>query len=182
MNFLKNASFWGKCIALSTLMTSTTVFAQDKKPNLTDAEIASVAVTANKIDVDYGNIALKKSQNAEVRKFAQTMINDHNNIIKQAADLAAKLHVTPKDNAVTQSLLNGQKDVNTKFSKLKGSAFDKAYIENEVAYHESVINAVKTILIPEAKNQELKDLLIKVSPLLEHHIEMAKMAKSKIVK
>ena len=67
------------------------IMAQDKStPQLTDAEIASVAVTANQIDVDYGKIALKKSKGAEVRKFAQKMIDDHTSVINQAVALAKK--------------------------------------------------------------------------------------------
>ena len=65
-------------------------------PQLNDSEIASVVVTANQIDVDYGKIALKKATNPELRNFAQTMIDDHTSIIAQAVALAKKLGVTPK--------------------------------------------------------------------------------------
>lgn len=65
-------------------------------PQLNDSEIASVAVTTNQIDVDYGKIALKKATNPELRNFAQTMIDDHTSIIAQAVALAKKLGVTPK--------------------------------------------------------------------------------------
>src|SRR3546814_9549409 len=72
------------------ILFACTVSAQES-PELTDPEIASVAVTANQIDVNYGKFALKKSKNAEVRRFAKSMIQDHNSIIKQAVDLAGKL-------------------------------------------------------------------------------------------
>lgn len=141
---------------------------------LTDPEIASAAVTANQVDVNYGKIALKRSKNAEVKKFAQTMIDDHSGVIDQAVALATKLGVTPKDNALTQQLLQGEKETTKKLNSLRGKAFDKAYIENEVAYHEAVISAVKNVLIPQTQNAELKDLLVKVAPVLDHHLHMAK--------
>lgn len=150
-------------------------------PTLTDPESASVAVTANQIDVRYGQLALKKSKNADVRAFAQTMIKDHNNIINQAVALAKKLNVTPKDNPVTQSLLKGEKDVDARFAKLSGHDFDTAYINNEVAYHAAVIGAVKTVLIPQIQNADLKKMLIDVSPLLEEHLKMAKEDQQKIL-
>ncbi|HNR49504.1 MAG TPA: DUF4142 domain-containing protein [Bacteroidia bacterium] len=180
MKMLKN--FTRTIASMITCMSivSFTASAQDAAPKLTDPEIASVAVTANQIDVNYGKIALKKTKNAEAKKFAETMIKDHESIIKQAVDLATKLGVTPKDNAMTQSLLKGEKETTAKLNKLTGKAFDKAYIDNEVAYHEAVINAVKTVLIPQTQNAELKALLTKVTPLLDHHFEMAKMAQSKI--
>lgn len=140
---------------------------------LTDPEIASVAVTANQIDVNYGKLALEKSNNADIKKFAQTMINDHENIIRAAGELAGRLNVTPKTNSLTQSLLDGEAQTTKMLKGKKGRAFDKAYADNEAAYHKAVIEAVRTKLIPETDNAELKDLLESVMPLLEHHQKMA---------
>lgn len=165
---------------VAALFSMPTMAQDESIPKLTDPEIASVAVTANQIDVDYGKIALKKSNNAEHKKFAQTMINDHTSIIDQAVALAKKLGVTPKDNAVTKSLLDGAKKTKITLNSKEGIAFDKAYIDNEVSYHEAVIATVKNVLIPQTQNAELKDLLQSVLPLLEHHLEMAKTAQSNL--
>lgn len=154
-------------------------FAQNA-PELSDPEIAHVAVTANQIDVDYGKLALEKTQNAEARKFAQTMIDDHENIINQASALVQKLGVTPEDNAVSKSLVNQQKETLKKLKGLDGQAFTKAYIDNEVAYHDAVIGAVKSLLIPQSQNEELKETLNKVMPLLEHHLKMAQIAQKNL--
>jgi putative membrane protein len=150
---------------------------------LTDSQIASVAVVANQVDVNYGKIALKKSTNADVKKFAQTMITDHESIIKTAVDLVKKLGVNPNhDNSVSKSLLAGEKETTEKLNSFSGDDFNKAYIDNEVTYHEAVINAVKTVLIPQTVNTELKSTLESIVPLLEHHLEMAKMTQKSINK
>lgn len=181
MNTLKQTTVWGVLFACVVLF-ATPANSQEKAPKLSDPEIASVAVTANQIDVNYGKIALKKSNDKVVRKFAQSMIDDHSNIIKQAAALAGKLGVTPKDNAMTQNLLDGAKATKRKLNKASGDNFDKAYIDNEVAYHEAVISAVKKVLIPQTENAQLKEMLVKVSPLLESHLKMAEMAQAKLEK
>lgn len=149
-------------------------------PELNDAQIASIAVTANQIDVDYGNIALKKATDAEAKKFAQTMINDHTAIIDKAVALAKKLEVTPEDNPTTQSLMDGATKMKEELNAKSGKEFNKAYIDNEVSYHEAAISLVKNTLIPQAQNDELRDLLQSAVPLFEHHLEMAKEAQSKI--
>jgi len=156
-------------------------FAQDT-PKLADDEIASVAVTANQIDIDYAKVAVKRSKNKEVIDFANTMTTDHTAIIDQAVKLVTKLGVTPKDNAVSQSLMKQAKETLNTLNSVDKKDFDKTYINNEVAYHQAVIDAVNNILIPQAKNQELKDLLVAVVPALETHLEHAKMAQSKILK
>ncbi len=167
-------------LLLAFLLSAVFSFAQEKTPQLTDPEIASVAVTANQIDVNYAGIALKKSDNEAVRAFAQNMKQDHTAVIKQAVALAKKLGVTPKDNAVTRSLLKGEKKTARILKTKEGKAFDKAYIDNEVAYHEAVISTVKNVLIPETHNQQLKDLLVKVSPVLVQHLQHARMVQKKL--
>lgn len=177
MNTLKSIMKWTGAAAVCLLFFSSTTWAQSK---LTDPEIASVAVTANQIDVNYGKIAMRKSRNPEIRKFAETMIKDHTDIIKQAVALATKLHVTPKTNATTKSLLEGEKKTTRMLNSKKGKAFDEAYIDNEVAYHKAVINAVQNVLIPDSQNQQLKDLLTKVMPLLNSHLQMAENTQAEI--
>lgn len=144
-------------------------------PKLSDPEVASVAVVANQIDISYAEIAKKKSKDAEVLKFAETMINDHNAVIAQAAALAKKLGVTPKDNAVSQGLLSDAEKTKKLLLSKSGKAFNKAYVDNEVTYHKAVIAAVEGLLIPETENAELKELLQKVVPALKAHLGHAEM-------
>jgi putative membrane protein len=179
--------FITSCVALSasailtTVMLSTPVFAQDN-PKLSDAEVASVAVVANQIDISYGEIAKQKSKNEDILKFAETMITDHNAVIAQAAALVKKLGVTPKDNAVSQKLLADAEKTKSALLSKSGQAFNKAYIDNEVAYHKAVIAAVEGLLIPETDNKELKDLLENVVPALKTHLDHAVMVQNKMSK
>ncbi len=153
-----------------------------QNPVLSDPEVAHVAVTANQIDIDYAEIAKVKSKNAEVLKFAQTMINDHKAVIGQAAALAKKLGVTPADNAVSKQLMSDAEKTKSAFQAKSGKAFDKAYVDNEVAYHKAVIAAVENLLIPETENQELKSLLQNVLPALKAHLGHAEMLQKSLAK
>lgn len=163
------------------LMSLNMTYAQGN-PELSDAEVAMVAVVANQIDVSYAEIAKKKSRNAEVRKFAETMLNDHNSVLGLAGDLAKKLGVTPKANAVSKSLLEGADKTKKELNSMRGKKFDKFYIDNEVAYHEAVINAVEGLLIPETENQELRDLLKSAVPIFKTHLAHAKSVQEKVSK
>ena len=166
---------------LSTVMLSVPVFAQENH-KLSDAEVASVAVVANQIDINYAEVAKKQSKNADILKFAETMISDHKAVIAQAAALVKKLGVTPKDNAVGQKLLADAEKTKKGLQSKSGKAFDKAYIDNEVAYHKAVIAAVEGLLIPETENKELKALLENVVPALKTHLDHAIMVQNKLSK
>ena len=147
---------------------------------VTDPQIASIVVTANQVDIDAGKLAVARSTDAAVKSFAQLMITDHTGVNKQAVDLVTKLKVTPKDNPTSTSLKEGGAANVASLKKLKGAAFDKAYIDHEVAYHQQVLDALDKTLIPNASNAELKALLVKVRPAFVAHLEHAKTIQSSL--
>jgi putative membrane protein len=165
----------GICIYIST----TTGYAQ-QNPKLSDAEVASVAVAANQIDIGYAEIAKEKSKNTEVLKFAETMTNDHKAVLNQAGALVKKLGVVPKENEVSKKLLADAENTKRSLRARSEKEFNKAYIDNEVAYHKAVIAAVDGLLIPETENAELKALLQNVLAALKTHLAHAEMVQKEI--
>ena len=152
------------------LLAAASVSAQ----GVTDAQIASIILTANQVDIDAGKLATSLSTSDEVKAFARLMVTDHTGVNRAATDLAGKLNVTPQDNPTSQSLqADGDKNL-AHLKTLTGAAFDKAYIDREVAYHQQVIDALDKTLIPGATNEELKALLVKVRPAFVAHLEHAK--------
>ena len=148
----------------------------------TDAQIAAIVVTANQVDIDAGKLAKSKAHSQDVREFAQRMITDHSAVNKAAAELVERLHVTPEPSPTSESLQKGGDENLAKLKTLSGAAFDKAYIDHEVAYHEAVISALDKTLIPSAQNAELKALLVKVRPAFVAHLDMAKQIQSELSK
>jgi len=148
--------------------------------SVNDAQIASIVVTANQVDIDAGALAHARSTNADVKAFAQLMIDDHTGVNKSATELVTRLRVTPENNPTSQSLKSeGEKNI-AHLRSLKGAAFDKAYVAHEVEYHQQVIDAIDKTLIPDAKNADLKALLIKVRPAFVAHLEHAKQLQSTV--
>lgn len=89
--------------------------------NITDAQIASIVVTANQVDVDAGRLAASRASDADVRKFGALMVADHSGVNKAAIDLAARLEVTPEDNPTSQALKTaGEKNI-AKLKALEGT-------------------------------------------------------------
>ena len=137
--------------------------------SINDAQIAHIAYTAGVIDITAAKQALKKSHNPQVRAFAEEMARDHAAVNDQALALVKKLGVTPEDNATSQALASAAAAEQTKLAALSGSAYDKAYAANEVAYHKTVNAALSDTLIPSAKNAELKSLLETGLKLFQSH-------------
>lgn len=181
MKIIINLKTLAGIIFLGALLSASPTFSQGYA-KLTDPEIASVVVVANQVDIDYAELAKKKSKDAEILKFAETMATDHKAVLDQAVALVTKLKVTPKENMISQLLQDGAKQTKKVLNGKSGQSFDKAYIDNEVAYHKGVIALVESRLIPEASNQELKDLLQNVLPAFKAHLGHAEMVQKRFTK
>jgi putative membrane protein len=139
-----------------------------------DPQIASIVVTANQVDIDAGRLAAKRSHRKDVREFARRMITDHSGVNKSAVDLVTRLHVVPEDSQISEQLKMGGEENIATLKTLHGAAFDKAYVDHEVEYHQHVLDAINKVLIPNATNAELKGLLVQVEPAFVAHLEHAK--------
>ena len=164
-------------VRLSIAVAALSVFtgaALAQGAKLTDPQIAHIAYTAGVIDINAAKQAETKASNKDVKAFAKDMVRDHEAVNKQALDLVKKLKVTPEDNDTSKALSKQAADKLAELGKLKGSVYDKAYIDNEVAYHKTVNTALETQLIPSASNPELKSLLqtgLKIFQGHEQHAE-----------
>jgi putative membrane protein len=139
---------------------------------LDDATIVAIFDAANTFDVQTGNLAAKKASNPDVKKFGAMIAHDHTVVRQQGRDLAKKLGVTPtppKDMPFKADHDAAMKELNS----LSGPAFDKAFLAHEVKYHNDVLDAVKTTLMPAIQNAEVKDLVTKVAPAFVAHRDAA---------
>lgn len=160
----------GAAAAVALMAFGAPAHAADKP---SDPQIAHIAYTAGDIDIKAAKLALKKSHNKAVRAFASDMVRDHQAVNDKALALVKKLNVTPEDNATSKGLVEQADAKRADLSKLSGKAFDKAYVDNEVAYHKTVDGALETTLIPSASNGELKSLLQTGLKIFEGHLHHA---------
>ena len=149
-------------------------------PAVTDPQIAAIVVAANNVDIEAGKMAQAKSKNAEVKAFGKMMVTDHSAVNTQATNLVTKLNVSPEDNETSRAMSDKGKATADSLSKLSGAAFDKAYIDNEVAFHQQVLDAIDKTLVPSAQNAELKSLIEQVRPSIAAHLKSAQDLQAKL--
>jgi putative membrane protein len=148
-------------------------------PTLTDPNIAAILDAANVADSSAGAAAGTKATDREVRTFGRDMMRDHHALRKMGQDLVKKLNVTPElpagDNS--QAAATAWKDSLTAMPK--GAAFDKAYIDHEVTYHQAVLQTAQAAL-GAAQNAELKSLIQKAAPNIQAHLEHAQKIQTRL--
>jgi putative membrane protein len=162
-------------ILMTFALASVSALAQTSAPVApTDAQIAAIVVAANQVDIDAGKYAKAHATTKAVKDFAQEMVVDHSAVNASATALVTKLKLTPESNPTSENLIaGGVKNVDN-LKTLKGAPLNHAYVDNEVTYHQAVLDAMDQTLIPNAKNEELKALLVKVRPQFAAHLAHAK--------
>jgi putative membrane protein len=139
---------------------------------LDDPTIVAIFDNANTADIETGKLAAKRGSTNEVREFGAMLARDHAMVRQQGRDLAQKLGVNPTPPEGDQSARD-QAAVMSRLSGLHGAEFDRAFLQREVQFHKDVIAAIESTLLPAIKNQELKALVVKVTPAFQAHLTMA---------
>jgi putative membrane protein len=134
-----------------------------------DADRLTAIAQANIAEVAAGKMALDKSSNADVKSFAQMMIDDHSKGLDETKKVAAAKNITLPSEPDAE-----HKKMAADLQKLSGAAFDKQYVSKAgVADHTKVHAALKKD-IASAKDADVKALASKLEPTVAHHEEMAK--------
>ena len=157
------------CAAVLLLAGVTALRSQtkDEKP-FNDADFVKIAASAGMHEVEISKLAQTKARNDAVKKFAETLVNDHTKI-NDALKAAAKDANIP----VPDKLLDEhQKEVDM-FREYKGTNFDVDFVKHQVKDHEQAV-ALFTRATKEAKNEKIKDFATKYLPTLQSHLEQAK--------
>lgn len=143
-------------------------------PSVTDPQIAAIVVAANDVDIRAGELARERAASPEVKAFAERMVTDHTGVNRAAAELVGRLGVTPEPNPTSQSLTRDGEQARDLLQGQAGAAFDRAYIDREVTYHQAVLDAIDQTLLPSAQNAELRVLLEQTRPAVEAHLQHAR--------
>ena len=146
---------------------------------LTDANIVYILDQANAADSTRGRLAETKGTSADVKSYGRLMVGEHHALRQQGQVLAKKLNVTPQMPANDQGEAQAKQETDSLNALAKGKAWDKAYIDYEVGYHQALLETA-TKALGAAQNQELKDLIQKAAPIVQHHLDRAKQIQTKL--
>jgi putative membrane protein len=166
----KSAVTGAIALAMFALAFAPAAHAHPARPAaLDDPTIVAIFDAANTWDMETSSLAENKATTKDIRDLAAMFVRDHKNVRQQGRDLAKKLTVTPtppKDFALAADHEQAMKTLNS----ANGKAFDRAYLEHEVAYHKAVIDAITNTLLPATQNAEVKALEVKVGPAFQAHM------------
>ena len=130
--------------------------------------------SGGKLEVKLGEYAAQNAANAEVRQFAQQMVDDHSRA-NQSLEIAAKA----QEVKVPADLEKKQQDTYDQLTKLKGEDFDRAYVKQQVKAHEDTVAALKKE-IARAPQTQLGQWAATTLPTVQAHLEHAQALAAQI--
>ena len=153
--------------------------ARSDMPNA-DGHIANIMVVANDGEAQQGSAAASRASSADVRSFAQMMVNDHTNAMNAARDTATRAGIALLENDTTNALRSGTPQVISNLNTWSGADYDRQYMQYQIALHQWLLNALDTQLIPLAHNPELKALLQTQRGAVASHLEQARAIRGRL--
>jgi putative membrane protein len=133
-----------------------------------DQTIVKEMALANMAEVELAKLAQSKSQSAEVKAFAQQMIDDHTKALTDVQTLAQNKGVT-----LPATLDKKHQSEADKLGKLSGAEFDRAYMAKAgVADHKKVHGKLEKDS-KAAKDEDVKALAAKLLPTVAQHLDHA---------
>jgi putative membrane protein len=141
---------------------------------MAESDIAGIVTAVHEGEVAQGNAAASRASSAEVRSFAQMMVNDHTNALNNARSTFGTLSLTAGENETSRSLRSGSDRTISALNTYSGAAFDRPYMQAQVNNHQWVLTSLDTVLIPSARSPELRSLLQAQRASVVTHLEHAR--------
>jgi putative membrane protein len=138
-----------------------------------DATLAAMLLALNNTDISYARLVPSRSDREDVRRYAQRMLTDHTVVNGLITELTGKLGITAQDNTFSLDMRDESSSKRELMRDLTGFAFDSTYATNEISYHRRFLESIDNIMIPRARNDELKTLLTGVRPAIAAHLAHA---------
>lgn len=132
------------------------------------------AIQGSYAEIEGSQLALEKTESQDVRQFAERMIKDHGEMVKEAGQLAKGKGMTPPDGPSVM-----QTTELTALKALPGGAFDAMYVNRiGVASHEATVEMFEKAS-QEAQDPDVKAMATKTLPKLREHLQMAQTLNEK---
>jgi len=149
--------------------------AEQAKP-LSDGEIVAVVQTLNRGEITQARLAASRARDADVRAVADHIIDDHQRLERQVANL----DIAPQPSELSRSLEQLAKETQAQLQEKSGAEFDQAYLKAQEQMHKLAVDTVENQLLPAASDPQLRQVLSEGLIPLQKHLAQSRLAQSMI--
>jgi len=140
---------------------------------LVDGRIANELLVTNAVDSTSGALAVGRAQRAAVKAFAQMMVRDHGAANRRVIALVQRAALAPSESQESRALMAGAEQAAGATQSASGADFDRAYMAEQIRFHQSALDAIDQRLLPRASTPELRALLQQQRASVAAHLQRA---------
>jgi putative membrane protein len=139
-----------------------------------DTRFVEAQLEGNLAEIDMAKLAIQRSQDQNIRNFAQKMITDHTAAngtlmpIAQGQEIAMPTALSPAHQAMLEQLSN-----------LNGVAFDTTYINMMIQAHGETLAAMNSQLT-KGQSQVINVWVQNTRPVVQQHLQIAEQIKANL--
>jgi putative membrane protein len=138
-----------------------------------DGNITAMLLAANNTDISYAQLAPRRTASPAVREYATRMIVDHSAVNSALTELVQRSRIEPEENSASLYYRDESTAERDLMRGMVGRQFDSTYIANEINYHLNLLKTLDTVLIPRARDAQLRQVLVSVRPAVVSHLDHA---------
>lgn len=150
----------------------TDMTAREVTREFSDANVAAVLSEINSMEIESSRLALERSQNANVRQYAQRMIREHTALQQAQNQMLEARGMMPEHNALSLTMTRNLEPTMAQLRQLSGPEFDRAYIALQKSAHRQALTTIDTTLVPSTRDPGLRQFVVQqVRPRISRHLQ-----------
>lgn len=162
----------GNLIAFTVVVVLASDTGAGEKNLPLDKEFLVKVATCNNAEIEIGKLADRRSNSANVKEFATTLVKDHKAAYNKLGDLIKNRKV-----GVAAGLEKETRDEIKRLSKLEGSEFDRAFLDHMIREHKKAISIFEN-QVKNGEEADIRDYAKEMLPHLRQHLKKAESLKT----
>lgn len=147
-----------------------------------DGRTAGMFLMENDVELSFARIAFANTSNEDVKVFARRMLTDHTQMIAGTRAMLSAQDLDPADDMAARDLRDASTLQRDSLRALTGRAFDSTYVAMELQRHREMLSIIDDVLLPRARNAQLRDLIASMRPIVSAHIAHAQQLRATLDK
>jgi putative membrane protein len=147
-----------------------------------DGRTVGIFLMSNDVDLSFAKVALASSTNEDVRNFARRILTDHTQLVLTIRSLIADQDMSPAEDNAARDLRDLSTLQRDSLRALTGRDFDSTYVAMELERHHAILAMIDDVLLPRARNDELREMLASSRPIIAAHVAHAEQLQATLAR
>lgn len=147
-----------------------------------DGRTAGMFLMENDIELSFAKIAFDNASSDEVKVYARRMLTDHTQMLAGTHEMVAAQDLDPADDMAARDLRDASTLQRDSLRALTGRAFDSTYVAMELQRHREMLSIIDDVLLPRARNTQLRDMIASMRPIVAAHIAHAQQLRASLAR